>query len=78
MIPCLRSLFFEWLARFAALLAGVMLVWYDRCDTFVTLFVLVYTFLDVVDMQNNMEVWDTLGFEVHCVLAAAQLYVFVE
>ena len=36
----------------------------------VTLFVLVYTFLDVVDMQNNMEVWDTLGFEVHCVLAA--------
>jgi hypothetical protein len=63
--------FFEWLARFAAFSwRGVMLVWYDRCDTFVTLFVLVYTFLDVVDMQNNMEVWDTLGFEVHCVLAA--------
>lgn len=63
--------FVEWLARYSAFSwRGVTLVWYDKCDTWVTFIVLIYGFLDIIDMQDNMEVWDTLGFETYSALAA--------
>ena len=61
--------FGEWLLRYWAFgWRGVTLVWYDKGDTIVTLVVLVYGFLDMVDMQPGMEVWATLGYEMHSFL----------
>jgi len=61
--------FVDWLVRFVAFSwRAVTLTWYDRVDTFVTLIGLIYGFLDLIDLQNGVEVWDTLGFEFYSVL----------
>jgi WD40 repeat protein len=61
--------FFEWLVRFSSFSAqGVWLNWYDKSDTVVTLVVLVYAFLDIIDMQDGFQVWSVLGFELYSLL----------
>jgi WD40 repeat protein len=61
--------FLDWLVRFVAFSwRAVTLTWYDRADTFVTIIGLVYGFLDLIDLQDGVEVWDTLGFELYSVL----------
>jgi len=64
------SYFGEWALRAWVFgLGGVTLVWYDKCDTIVTIVVLIYGFLDVFDMQPGNPVWKTLGHEMHAFLA---------
>jgi len=65
------SYFGEWALRAWVFgLGGVTLVWYDKCDTIVTIVVLIYGFLDVFDMQPGNPVWKTLGHEMHAFLAS--------